>query len=143
MKPKTSVSLLSGLLASALVSGCRCSSPVSPTGPVVSLSGGLSPGQARAYDVAVPSDTTRLKLHFQRSAVGLELMQVDVGCAVEAVDSCDRLLRVGPPEAPVGYGSIGRVTGATARFIVRNTLATLAITFSLSVEPVKGSGCSG
>jgi hypothetical protein len=133
--------LTSAMLAAALVSGCRCGSPVSPTGPVVSLSGGLGAGQARAYDVDVPSGTTSLTLSFSATAVGLELIQVDTGCEVEVLDGCTRLLRVGPPEAPAAYASTGRVTGARARFIVRNTLATGELSFTLTVKPIKGSGC--
>ena len=135
--------LASALLASASVSGCRCGSPVSSTGPVFSLSGGLGAGQARAYDVAVPSGTTTLHLVFSATAIGLELIQVDPGCEVEVLDTCARLLRVGPPEAPTTYSSsTGRMTGAKARFIVRNTLATAgSLSFTLTVEPTKGSGC--
>lgn len=131
----------SAMLASASVSGCRCGSPVSSTGPIVSLSGGLGAGQARAYDVDVPSGTTTLQLDFSATAVGLELIQVDPGCEVEVLDGCVHLLRVGPPEAPAAYRSTGRVTGARARFIVRNTLATAGLSFTLTVEPTKDSGC--
>ena len=133
--------LTSAVLASALVSGCRGGSPVSPAGPVVSLSGGLAAGQARAYDVDVPSGTTSLTLFFSAAAVGLELLQVDPGCELEVLDGCSRLLKVGPPDAPAAYASTGRVTGARARFIVRNTLATGNLSFTLTVEPVKGYGC--
>lgn len=133
--------LVFAMLTSASISGCKCGSPVSPTGPVVSLSGGLGPGQARAYDVDVPSGTTTLHLVFSATAVGLELLQVDPGCEVEVLDGCARLLRVGPPEAPAAYQSTGRVTGARARFILRNTLATEGLSFTLTVAPTKGSGC--
>jgi hypothetical protein len=125
------------LLAAASMTGCGCSVPSGPTGPVVRGSGTLAPNEVRFVDADIPPETTQVDVRISWIA-GLAVWQVDSTCTMEGVDACPVLGGSKQPQsAPLAssilMGSIRNVP--RVRIVVKNTLADKPVDFSVEIEP--------
>jgi hypothetical protein len=133
------------LLAPTVSPGCGICPPGGPTGAGVTVAGTLAPGEARAFDVDIPAESTQINVTVSW-VVGLAVFQVGVDCPVEAVDGCpvlagSRQPLPGPVESSTIRPGCCRITGPRVRVVVKNTRRDVPLSYSLSVEPYR-AGCT-
>lgn len=132
--------------AIGLPSAACCPTTSGPTGPAVSYSAQLRPGELRYYDVDIPKGTTQVNLQFSIDSltVPLRLRQIDPYCLPSPDDSCQSFIDKTTPPRPAGVYSFGDVLppqGMRTRIVLQNMSADETVTYTVTITPHQ-AGCT-